>query len=407
MDNQTDEVTPDSCKTCLILIVLGHQLLGSNPGSMMADSMRELTLAAQFRMRWGRWSLDGNHLVYHPDAGEPDPEYDIEVSALCSRSAVRDRIEHLRSKRWVRPEDLHAVEQAGTDLMNFLLVDESDMEAPPPMPWDDYREQAAAAWLDFLRSADPTNERAFHAFFETYPVLLPGAYGAVRRWQFGVTGSEHGPLPGGVISEPELPGCRPKRPDFLLFEQDSASVYAVLIEIEAPSKSWCNSDGTPNARFTQAHDQLRDWDAWFSEPANVIAFQNLYGVSSDILRGRRLIPHYVLIYGRRAEATKFDAFAKKRIAMARPDEFLMTYDRLVAGTGNALTLRLDRSGPDTAFRVVSIPPTFAIERDNAVRFSRMIGREDAIRSCALISEERRAFLLERIQVADSYARRAP
>jgi hypothetical protein len=352
--------------------------------------------------RWGRWALDGHHLVYHVDAGESDPQYDLDISALGTRSAVRMRVDHLRNKGWIRPGDLRDLEQAGKDLMSARLAREEDMEAPPCMSGEEYRKHVEAKWSEFLVSADQSDERSFHAFFERYSTLLPGPHGTVGARNY-LDGS-HGPLVGGVISEPELPGIRIRRPDFLLFGQDSASLHVVLIEIEAPAKRWCTDNGVPAASLTQALDQVHEWKSWFAEPQNNIVFRELYGLN-EIIRARRLVPHYVLIYGRRRDAERFDAFSKKRADLAGPNEYLMTYDRLVASTNDELTLKLDRSTPDTAFRVVEVPPTFKIEKSNALRFSRMKGREDAIRACGLITDERRQFLLERTRAADNYAHR--
>ncbi|HEU4557639.1 MAG TPA: Shedu anti-phage system protein SduA domain-containing protein, partial [Longimicrobium sp.] len=212
----------------------------------------------------------------------------------------------------------------------------------------------------------------------------------------------HGPLFDAVFSQPELPGFRAKRPDFLLFEQDSARIYAVLIEIEAPAKRWTTNNGTPHSDLIKALDQIRDWKTWFSEPRNVLAFRDLYKIDPEWLDTRTLVQHFVLIYGRRDEATAIESFAKKRGTYAHPDEFLMTYDRLLPNGSVQYTVKLDRSGPDTKIRLVSVPPTFSLDRSNAERFTSFIGQEEAILNQPIISVERRDFLLRRFKSAQRF-----
>lgn len=352
---------------------------------------------------WGRWFLNGNHLTYQPDSGTPDPGYELDTSLLKTNDQVEKWLEHLREKAWVQPEDLTSLSDACTavmkariEKMKALLVDESDLPVPQAIPRDAYDKAVEAEWTTFLNEANPRDEALFQHFLERHPTLLPGPYGT--PW-----GRYHGPIHDAVFSQPELPGFRAKRPDFLLFEQDSATVYAVLIEIEAPAKPWCTRAGGPSSALTKAIDQIRDWKAWFSDPVNVLAFRKLYNLDEDI-DDRRLVQHYVLIYGRREEANRIQTFAGKRHDLAAADEFFMTYDRLEPNGGADLTVRLDRSGPDTKLRVISVVPTITLNRDGAIWFSTLEGSEEAIRSCAMISDTRKEFLLERLHFARSYSR---
>lgn len=345
--------------------------------------------------RWGRWQLDGIHLVYRPEEGSVDPGYEIDTSRLNGTARIEEYVEHLREKSWIRPGDLSNLSEACELIMRARLLDEHRLAVPQAMGWDEYRSTLINEWTNFLNSADPRDEAAFQAFLEQHPSLLPGPYGTVH-------GRYHGPMLGVVYAQPELPGFRAKRPDFLLFEQDSATVYAILIEIEAPSKPWCTNQGTPSALFTKAIDQLRDWKSWFSKPTNVLAFQDLYGLREET---RRFVQHYVLVYGRRDEANRLASFATKRHDLAGSEEFLMTYDRLNP-TGSAdLTVKLDRSGPDTKLRVVSIPPTFTLNQRNAKWFTSLLGIEEAIQKIPFVSEARKSFLLERARIAESYVQR--
>ena len=82
----------------------------------------------------------------------------------------------------------------------------------------------------------------------------------------------------------------------------------------------------------------------------------------------------------------------------------MSYDRLGPGGHlDALTVRLDRSTLDETWRLISIPPTFSVTKKNAVLFSRLSGRREAIEASSLLTEARKAFLAERIHFADEYA----
>ncbi len=361
--------------------------------------------------QWGRWLLDGGYLVYLHDPGQLAPEYEIDLSRVKDQEDVERLVDHMASKKWVRPDDLTTLREAcatalkarlAEERVRFAeacasLADERSLPVPQAMGWDEYGKILKDLWQRFLVEADSSDEAAFHRFLEHHPGLVPGPYGTPRfRW--------HGPLRGIVFTHPELPGIRSKRPDFLVLEQDSGNVYAVLVEIEAPGKPWATRAGVPSAPLTQAMDQIRSWKAWFSEPHNVLAFERLYDIGPEELRGRRLVQHYVLVFGRRDEATRIESFAKKRHHLQGPNEFLMTYDRLEPHPSDDLTVTLDRSGPDTKLRLVSVPPTYVLRERDAALASSLVGREEAIRGSTLISDARKEFLLERFRYADKYAR---
>jgi hypothetical protein len=355
--------------------------------------------------RWGRWVLLENCiLVFRPEEGEADPAYELNVKELQRHEHALEWVRHVSEKRWARTEDIHHLARACNDLLTERLqalkskfAEEWEIYAPPPMDSRLYEAHVNKEWRQFLDSADPTNEAEFQSFLEKYACLLPNAYTMFR-------GGHNGVHLGGVITQPELPGFRAKRPDFLILVHDSETILPILIEIEAPAKRWCNDDGTPTAKLNQAIDQLREWKTWFSDPANVIAFQKLYHITDLMLRIRQLSPKYVLIYGRRSDAHRIESFAKKRVAMQQPDECFMTYDRLSAGFG-VPTIQLDRSGPDTKLKLISLPPTFILSRRVARMFCRLANREQAINACELMTPERRAFLMERIAPCDEYVRR--
>ena len=348
--------------------------------------------------RWGRWIIDEGFLVYRSDGGDPDPAYMLHTSELESSERVQEWVEHLSAKSWIKSGDLSDFAEACTSIMKERLVDERNLDVPQPMSWFEYQDRLRAEWDRFLAEADPTDEAVFQKFLEQHPSLLPGPYGTPY-------GRYHGPLFDAVFTQPELPGFRAKRPDFLLFEQDSATIYAILIEIEAPAKQWANNDGTPSAKLTKAIDQIRSWKAWFRQPHNLAAFKELYNIGQDYFGPRRFVQHYVLVYGRREEATRISSFAEKRADLGHSDEFLMTYDRLQPNGSAELTLRFDRSGPDTKLRVISVSPTFILDRSNSAWFSSLLGREEAIKNHPFTTDARKEFLLERVRFAEAYTRK--
>jgi len=99
-------------------------------------------------MRWGRWFLDGEHLVYCPEPGAPDPLYEIHTSELERPEDVERWIHHLRAKYWVQADDLTAFSEAGSFLVrahiaDARLLDENTLPVPQAMPWEEYRKLLA------------------------------------------------------------------------------------------------------------------------------------------------------------------------------------------------------------------------------------------------------------------------
>jgi hypothetical protein len=269
--------------------------------------------------------------------------------------------------------------------------------AADPVPRFEVEEYIA--WLTetwhMLLDSGEDDESMFQDFLEQHPSLLPRIFGG------------HGPLHGSVISQPELPGFRAKRPDFMWIAKDSSAITAHLIEIESPSKRWATDQAVATQKFMQALDQLREWKAWFAEPHNVLQFRSLYGISDEILTFRQFDQFYTLIIGRRDEATASKAFAKKRALMEAPDETHMTYDRLEPDRElwNIPTIKLDRSGADTQFRLMHVPASFSLGPSDAADISKWIGREDAIRRNPLLSEDRKEFIISRLAYWDKWAAR--
>jgi hypothetical protein len=196
---------------------------------------------------------------------------------------------------------------------------EIETDSPPAMAWDEYEVKVQTEWTALLNSARGQDEKPIQAFLETHPCMVPGA-----QSMSGPSG--HFAHPMALIRQPILPGFSHKIPDFMWIATNSAKIYAVLIEIEAPKKKWFNRDETPTALFTQARNQLTVWRAWFKEPLNQQTFLAHY--QPPFRDERPLVPQFVLIYGRRAEFEEKPDLTKKRAAEERNDEYFMTFDRL-------------------------------------------------------------------------------
>lgn len=217
---------------------------------------------------------------------------------------------------------------------------------------------------------------------------------------FGGRGG-HGPFPGAVISQPVLPGFSRKIPDFLWLARDSATVYAVLIEIEDPAKSWATSAGQSTSDFTQAANQIADWKTWFAEPLNTRQFLDLYRIPIDWVHTRAFEQRYILIYGRRMETSLNDAFNKKRKHLERENECHMTYDRLQANRGlsSCLCVKLDGKG----YRAVSVPATVELGPAQAHNWKIIRHKEEAALANRYLSQKRKRFLATRWKYWDDWA----
>lgn len=262
----------------------------------------------------------------------------------------------------------------------------------PAMSWEDYEEIILREW-DVLLSRRDSTEKDFQKFFETHPCCLPQLYRLLLR-------GGHGPFPGAIISQPILPGFTLKIPDFLYITRDSATVYAVLIEIEHPSKSWATKNGNSSAEFNQALGQLSDWKAWFNDPTNVALFQSAYRIPSEWLRSRAFAQKYILIYGRRDDPSLTEGFNKKREHLQRPDEFHMTYDRIRPDREgiHCLCAKLDAEG----YRALSIPPTMELGPMLEHGISQIRAKPEAVRRNNYISDARKTFLADRWAYWDNW-----
>jgi hypothetical protein len=215
-----------------------------------------------------------------------------------------------------------------------------------------------------------------------------------------IGGGHHGLVHGAVISQPRLPALGGKQPDFMMITRDTGSVFAVLVEIESPCKSWFTRAGRPTADLTQAITQLREWKDWFDQSGNAVKFREEYKVPFSFDH-RRFEQRYILIYGRRNELLS-SGFAHMRSRHQAFDERFMSYDHLKPDENlrDAVTARVDGNG----YRALSIPPTLRLGPFQADDLVAVRGKEAAIGMNPLMAPERAALLNSRFPYWDDWAR---
>jgi hypothetical protein len=176
---------------------------------------------------------------------------------------------------------------------------------------------------------------------------------------------------------------------------------ATFIEIEAPDKPWGTVTGHASHYFTQAVNQLKDWQAWFAEPLNVEVFKRDYHVSTDMLRGRPFIQKYILIYGRRSDPTLTDVLNAKRHHLQGANEIYMTYDRLAPSREFSKCLTVKLVGGH--YEAISVPPTLELNPHDAEDWAIIRNKERAVMENPLIPTLRKDFLAKRWSYWDTWA----
>ncbi len=241
-------------------------------------------------------------------------------------------------------------------------------------------------WRLLLDSEASRDERTLlQGFLERHPTLLPGAY--------SVDGdSGHAPFPDAVISKPKLPGISDREPDFMWIASDSESLYPILIEIESPHKQWFYGDRAEvHSEFTHAHGQLQEWEAWFNRGNNAAQFLDDYEIPLD-LRRKTFQPRFVLIYGRRSNYESSQRRQAKRGQLARLNERLMSFDRLIPSKLGVLysCVRKRQDG----YEVIAVPPSLTLANDG--KYAHSVGWNEALDSCPDMPEQRREYLKQEL-----------
>ena len=267
-------------------------------------------------------------------------------------------------------------------------------EGPPHIPVEEYLESCRRDYQELL--SQTPSEPDLQEFLEKHPCMVPG-----HATPSGSTG--HYPLHCSLITQPLLPTSPSFQPDFMWIATHSGSWFPTLIEIEDPKKTIFKRDHTPSQKFTQAHNQLNQWRAWFSRTGSQQVFMDYFGVN-DHMRSRAMQPHMILIYGRGDEVEDQPEMVRQRGTLAPADnEDLMSFDRLTPAHDmrNAFTVKAKGSG---RYEVVWVPPVFELGPDLANRLLYLDGLPEAVDKNPDISDERKAFLKTRIPYWREWAR---
>jgi hypothetical protein len=271
-----------------------------------------------------------------------------------------------------------------------------ELATPPEaaMGHDEYSNLASSE-LRALLGSGVCEEHTYHALLEDHPILVPGVFPSVKSGHNGI-------FPGGVISQPPLSGLDARVPDFCVISWDSGTLHITLTEIESPCKLWWTAKGQQRSEVTQAIGQLREWKAWFDNPANSIRFLDDYQVPEEIRRHRAIARHYVLVYGRRSEF-RTGGFSARRARAQQPDELFMTWDRVAPSShySDLLTVRLTSRG----YQAVRVPPTVTLGPWHAEYHALLLDRDSAVDESKHLSSARAGFLKERWPYWDAWARR--
>lgn len=261
-------------------------------------------------------------------------------------------------------------------------------ERGPAIPsFDAYAERIGGEFRQLLDS-DP-EERDLQAFLERNPCMVPGAKTPINH-----PGSR--PMHMALIARPPLHGFNGRVPDLMWLSSHSAAWFPAMIEIERPSKRVFNTRGEPTAQFSQARNQLAQWQTWLDDPVNLIGFMDHYGVDTYFRRHCVMDRHFLLIYGRREEFSGVPELSKARGRLiSGSGEELLSYDRLTPDPAlhNEVCVRAVGNG---RFKVLHVPETFALHPAVADCLANLIGLPEAIDRNSNIPSERAAFLKKRI-----------
>src|SRR3984957_2362503 len=149
------------------------------------------------------------------------------------------------------------------------VMPDTDKTRPMAIAWETYYDKVLGEWYSLL--SDEPEEEAVQNFLELHPSMVPGGSGDVGP------GGHHGAAIGAVFRRPKLIGeGRTFEPDFMWVTRSSGLITPILIEIEKPTKRWFRKDGRPTSQFTEAHDQLNDWRAWFAREGNKSVFRQTF-----------------------------------------------------------------------------------------------------------------------------------
>ena len=264
--------------------------------------------------------------------------------------------------------------------------------APKPIEDKKYLNNANKE-LNFLLTNFPENELKFQNFFELNPSFVPGA-----RDEFSIMGqSGHEPHLSCLITQPKISGLINRIPDFMWLANDSVYFSPIIIEIEAPSKKYFRKDGNPTSDFTQARNQLEEWQTILKRPENILSFYRDFSIPQDLI-DLTFKPRFVLIYGRREEFENDKLLKQKRGSLFENDKILMSYDRIKAKLLDNYVTCTVKNGKYIA---KNLSPTFRIGpyADEMIDLENLI---NAVDNTSYITDQRKTFLKAKIPYCLEY-----
>lgn len=148
--------------------------------------------------------------------------------------------------------------------------------------------------------------------------------------------------------------------------------------------------------FTQATSQIYDWMEQIDQPGNTAKFAKRYGIS------RPMFVKYCLIYGRRPDVIKNTRGTIRNLAIRGDALKVMSFDRLRPNEAarDALCIKLVRK----KFVAVSVPATLRLQSNLPQMWRDVTQKEEAVARSPHFSDERRAYLIERIRYWDQEVR---
>jgi hypothetical protein len=264
--------------------------------------------------------------------------------------------------------------------------------APKPLEDKKYLVNANKVFNSLLTNF-PEDESKFQNFFELNPSFVPGA-----RDEFSIMGqSGHEPHLSCLITQPKISGLIKRIPDFMWLANDSVYFSPVIIEIEAPSKKCFRKDGNPTSEFTQARNQLEEWQTILKRPENILSFYRDFAIPQDLI-DLTFKPRFVLILGRRVEFENDKILKQKRGALFENDKILMSYDRIKAKLLDNYVTCTVKNGKYIA---KNLSPTFRIG-PYAVEILDLENLINAVDNTSYLTEQRRTFLKEKIPYCLEY-----
>lgn len=268
--------------------------------------------------------------------------------------------------------------------MSLSLTYSMAKEAPKPISQDEYEKRLQACYKEMLNNPD-LRESDYQHFFEQNPCMIPGVHEG---------NPSHGPIFSAVVTQPVIEGGHLRKPDFMWLLCTSLELIPVFIEIERPDKkTFRESDDVQNAQFTQAMEQINEWETLLKDEKTKKAFFERYPID-ERYREFAFQPRFILVMGSRDEYDDDCFLRAKRQNKQKDNLHIMSFDRLTPSL-DAMGYGTISVSKDGEMTIKSIPPTFRFGPTIAKDISRWAGFDNAVDGNSQISDERKAFLKRR------------